>query len=111
MTVQNTDSFALQKLPCLPLSRQFLSLFPLLPQLLLVIRLVTRPFTPGFPGKFSTVFCHVQRAVTDLATGAGIGLLNGLAFGRGGGGDVVGKISKCFVVTTQLGSWGLAWQV
>ena len=29
----------------------------------------------------------------DLAAGAGIGLLNGLAFERGGGGDAVGKRS------------------
>ena len=63
----------------------------LLLQLLLVVSLVTRQLTSRLPGKFPTVFCHMQRATTDFAAGRGVGLLDSLAFRRGGRHDAVRK--------------------
>ena len=59
--------------------------------LLDIISLVTRWLTSRLPGKFPTVLCHVQRAVTDLAAGGWAGLFNGLALGGGGGSNAVSK--------------------
>ena len=65
--------------PLLIPSRTLVARLLLLLLMLVIISLVTRPFASGLPSKLSTVFCHVRRAVTDLAVGRGIGLLDSLA--------------------------------
>ena len=78
-------------LPLLIPTRTLVARLLLLWLLLVIIGLVARHFTSGFPGKFPTVFRHVRRATTDFAASAGIGLLDSLAFQRGGGCDAVSK--------------------
>ena len=72
-------------------SRTLVARFLLLRLLLLGISLVTRRLTSGFPGKSPTVYCHVRRAMTDLAAGRGFNV---------GGGDVV--VSKESALSLRL---------